>query len=414
MIRILGNSTNKKSEIMKVDSYIKIIFLAIVTTLSVACSLHEVPFTKTVIAISLPDLALQGGKDNYIIKLTNIATGRSQIATTDSTGLISVLAEEGVYNIEVTGQKTLTTTLVNGTVQQSYTQTVNISGLLEKSLVVGQEVKFTVPLVIAQKGNGFVIQEIYFSGSTTPANGSYYQDQYIEIYNNSDSVLYADGLSIAESNHLSSLSVPEYTNYPDDLIVGAIYTIPGDGKTYPLQPGKSIVIASLGINHKLANANSPVDLSKADFEWYDGGKDVDVPEVPNMIRSFCYSNTIWVLHNRGYHAYVIFKTPGSSAEFVTTNTVNVQTASGSSVSRVKVQNSLIYDGVELGTVGAIGSKSLNSSIDVSYTYCTSSYSGKSVRRKVLKWENGRAILQDTNNSANDFIPDTTPKPWMVE
>lgn len=388
--------------------------LLLVLLITVSCQLQQVPFSKVLITISLPEDALQGGKDMYAVKLTNIATGRSVIDTTDLTGEITMQVEEGVYNVEVTGQKTLTTEVKDGTSQQTYTQTVDIRGLLEKSLVSGSQVDFTVPLQIAQKGNGFVIKEIYFSGSTTPANGSYYQDQYIEIYNNSDSVLYADGLSVVESTHLNNNAISEFTNYPNDLIVGAIYTIPGEGKTYPVQSGKSIVIASLGINHKAANANSPVDLSKADFEWFDAGKDVDVPEVPNMIRNFCYSNTIWVLHVKGYHAYAIFKAPGSYTDFLAENTISVPTTSGSSVSRVKVSNSLLYDGVDLGAVGAIGSKSLSSSIDVSYTYCANSYSGKSVRRKVLKWENGRAVLQDTNNSAKDFIPNTTPKPWEVE
>ncbi|MDD4713316.1 MAG: DUF4876 domain-containing protein, partial [Bacteroidales bacterium] len=178
--------------------------------------------------------------------------------------------------------------------------------------------------------------------------------------------------------------------------------------------GKSIVIASLGINHTAVNANSPADLSKADFEWFDNGTDVDVPEVTNMIRAFCYSNTIWIMHVKGYHAYAIFKPEGSISDFVTQNTVNVMTASGSTVTRVKVPNSMILDGVDLGTAGTIGSKSLSSSIDVSYTYCDGSYIGKSVRRKVLKWENGRAILQDTNNSAKDFIPNAKPIPWKVE
>ena len=391
----------------------KLCFLLVIVLL-VGCQLQEVPFSKVSITIALPADAIPAGKDNYVIKLTNIATGRTQSDTTDIIGEVTLNVEEGVYNVEVSGQKTLTTNVVDGTSQQTYTQTVDIRGLLEKSLVKGSQIALSVPLQIAQKGNGFVIQEIYFSGSTTPANGSYYQDQYIEIFNNSDSVLYADGLSIVESNHLSGTAISEYTNYPNDLIVGAIYTIPGDGKTYPVQPGKSIVIASLGINHKLANANSPVDLSKADFEWYDSGKDVDVPEVPNMIRNFCYSNTIWVLHVKGYHAYAIFKAPGNYTDFITQNTVSVQTASGTSISRIKIPNSLLYDGVELGAVGAIGSKSLSSSIDVSYTYCNASYNGKSVRRKVLKRENGRVILQDTNNSAKDFIPNTTPKPWEVE
>ena len=404
----------KKSAFMQITAYSKIVQSLFFVFMLAGCQLKEVPFTQVEVVVSIPSDAIQGGKDGYVVKLTNIATGRSQSRTTDSTGVLVISAEEGVYNVEVAAEKTLTTTVTNGGEQQDFTQTVDIRGLLEKSLVTGGQAKLTVAVQVAQKGNGFVIQEIYFTGSTTPANGSYYQDQYIEIYNNSDSVLYADGLSIVESNHLSNSAVSEYPNFPNDLIAGALYTIPGDGKTYPVKPGGSIVIASLGINHKTVNSNSPVDLSKADFEWYDSGKDVDVPEVTNMIRTFCYSNTIWVLHVKGYHAYAIFKAPGNLADFMAQNTINVQTASGSSVTRVRVPNSLILDGVELGTAGTIGSKSLSSSIDVSYTYCDGSYSGKSVRRKVLRMENGRAILQDTNNSGKDFIPNAIPKPWEVE
>jgi len=398
---------------MQLNSF-KVIILSFFVVLLAGCKSNEVLHTKVTVAISLPDAAVQAGKAGYAVKLTNNATANSQVLTTDTAGTVTASVEEGVYNVEVTGQKTLTTTVGGSTAQQSYTQTVDIRGLLEKSLVTGAELKLTVPLQIAQKGNGFVIQEVYFSGSTTPAKGSYYQDQYIEIYNNSDSVLYADGLSVVEANHLSNSAVAEYADYPNDLIVDAVYTIPGDGKTYPIQPGKSVVIASLGINHKTANANSPVDLSKANFEWYDGGKDVDVPEVPNMIRNFCYSNTIWTLHTRGYRAYAIFKAPGNYADFLAQNSVGILTASGTTVTRIKVANSLIIDGVELGTAGTIGSKSLSSAIDVSYTYCDGAYIGKSVRRKVLKTVNGRAVLQDTNNSASDFIPNATPKPWEVE
>jgi hypothetical protein len=398
---------------MQLNSF-KVIILSFFVVLLAGCKSNEVLHTNVTVAISLPDAAVQAGKAGYAVKLTNNATANSQVLTTDTVGTVTVSVEEGVYNVEVTGQKTLTTTVAGTTAQQSYTQTVDIRGLLEKSLVTGSELKLTVPLQIAQKGNGFVIQEVYFTGSTTPAKGSYYQDQYIEVYNNSDSVLYADGLSVVEANHLSNSAVAEYADYPNDLIVDAVYTIPGDGKTYPVQPGKSVVIASLGIDHKTANANSPVDLSKADFEWYDGGKDVDVPEVPNMIRNFCYSNTIWTLHTRGYRAYAIFKASGSYTDFLAQNSVGILTASGSTVTRIKVANSLIIDGVELGTAGTIGSKSLSSAIDVSYTYCDGAYIGKSVRRKVLKTVNGRAVLQDTNNSASDFIPNATPKPWEVE
>nr|HPH72572.1 DUF4876 domain-containing protein [Paludibacteraceae bacterium] len=41
------------------------------------------------------------------------------------------------------------------------------------------------------------------------------------------------------------------------------------------------------------------------------------------------------------------------------------------------------------------------------------WTGKCVQRKFEKDENGRAILQDTNNSTNDFMPNASPSPRVV-
>lgn len=382
--------------------------------LMAACSLEEVPVTKVSVTVSVPESALSAGKDNYTVQLTNIATGRVVSLVTDTTGIVSTTLEEGVYNVEATAEKDITTSITDGTSEQTYTETVSVQGTEENAVVSGDSIDLEVSVEVAQQGNGFVIKEIYYTGSTTPAGKSYYQDQFFEIYNNSDSTLYADGLSVVESAHLTNNSVSEFTDYSGYLIVQALYTVPGSGTDYPVEPGSSIVIASMAINHQSANENSPVDLSTADFEWYDSGTDVDVPEVTNLDRNFCYSNTIWVLHVKGYRSYAIFKADEDYTTFLSENKVTVLTASGSSVTRVKVPTSLIIDGVELGAAGSIGTKALPSAIDVSYTYCTASYTGKSVRRKVLKWEDGRAILQDTNNSGSDFIPDATPLPGEVE
>jgi hypothetical protein len=387
---------------------LKFILFPCILLAMASCDVQDVPYTKAIIYLSLPTDALEYGYDGYQVSLTNIATGRIKSITTDTTGEVQMDVEEGVYNIEVSGTKIVTTA--------EAVKTVYISGLLEKALMLGSQVEDTISITASVQSDGFVIKEIYYAGSTTPAKGSYYQDQFIEIYNNSDSVLYADGLTIVESTHVNSNAVNEYADsYPDDLIAGALYSVPGEGTEHPVQPGESLVIASLGINHQSVNANSPVDLSEADFEWYDAGTtDVDVPTVANMIRAFCYSNTIWLLHVKGAHAYALFKPTGTIADFVTENSVSVLTTSGSSVTRVKVSNDLILDGVDLGLAGVIGSKSLSSSIDIGFTYCDGSYIGKSVRRKVKEWVDGRAILQDTNNSTNDFISNATPKPWEVE
>ena len=96
---------------MKTVFSFKIALLMLMTTIFTACQLQEVPFTKVLVSISLPADALQGGKNGYTVILTNIATGRKLTDTTDTTGVLNLIAEEGVYNVEVTGQKDLKTTV---------------------------------------------------------------------------------------------------------------------------------------------------------------------------------------------------------------------------------------------------------------------------------------------------------------
>ncbi|MDN8875534.1 DUF4876 domain-containing protein, partial [Staphylococcus aureus] len=66
------------------------------------------------------------------------------------------------------------------------------------------------------------------------------------------------------------------------LTAGAIIKIPGMGNTYPVQPGESIIIAEDAINHKEFNPLS-IDLTKANFQIFKGGDDIDSPQVPKMI-----------------------------------------------------------------------------------------------------------------------------------
>ena len=63
----------------------------------------------------------------------------------------------------------------------------------------------------------------------------YSGDQYIKIYNNSDSVLYADGLVILES----AFNTAQQYEYTPDIMsqamaVQCVYVIPGNGKDYPV------------------------------------------------------------------------------------------------------------------------------------------------------------------------------------
>lgn len=275
---------------------------------------------------------------------------------------------------------------------------------------------FKIPLSIKAKGNDFIIEEIFFVGTLTPEGKQYFGDQYIKLYNNTDKVLYADGLVLADSKFLT-VTKRDYT--PDIMkeafAVEGMVQIPGTGTQYPVQPGASIVIAEQGINHKENNPNS-LDLSKANFENYypPRVKDIDSPTVTNNINLY----GILIFNNRGNRSYVIARFPEGTAtstlrydyEYEVNVKGKIVKKTGSTL---KIPNEWIVDAVNLSTEKGFEWLVTDTSLDSGYTYVTKDEEdktryGKSVRRKVLSENNGKPIFKDTNNSTEDFEILTTP------
>lgn len=276
---------------------------------------------------------------------------------------------------------------------------------------------------VTSQTNAFVIKQYYYSACLTPAGNQYSSDQFIEIYNNSDQLQYVDGLSVIEHE---SYSLEEYYfNFIEDTTVARmIWTIPGDGDDYPLQPGGSVVIARDGINHQdpvYGNPLCPVNLENADFEFWverETGDDLDSPGVDNMIENlFTYRGSDIVFHTRGGSAIAIALFPFTHEErqeFID----NHQIAKVNIPTRFygKVPNEYILDAVEVTWDEAHAIyKRFPLELDAGYTYVEAgSKSGKCVRRKVQEVVDGRYIYQDTNNSTEDFLKDADPKPWINE
>lgn len=360
--------------------------------------------TETIVTIqmNMPEGYSDYSKDNYEVTWTNLSNQRSTTTKTDDAGIAVTTLSDGIYKLDIKGESKNAAGTDLATFQASETQ-IAVSGSL-KTLTVNME------QVILN--DGFLIREVYFSGSKTPNNKNYFQDQYIEIYNNSGETLYADGLSIAESMNTSSVTTNLWGKFlPNTVAVGTVYTVPGTGIDHPVKPGESLVIASMGINHTAENPNSPVDMSKADFEWYDDhNMDTDVPEVPNMIKYYSYSNTIWIMHNRGHKAYMIFKSDIPMDQFIQKNTISTLSPSGSETFAIGVPNHLIIDAVESAAPNGPEIKSLPSGLDKGYTYCDGAGSGLCIKRKTARTEGGRIILKDTNNSTEDFEVNAKPSP----
>ena len=312
----------------------------------------------------------------------------------------------GSYEVRAAGS-------VNYT-QSGTTATGEVAGFVSKIDIL-TATTYTVPLSlkITPSGEGdFIIEEIFFTGTATPRGKQYFGDQYIKLYNPTDRVLYADGLVLADSEFLT-VTKRDYTPnvMAEAFTAGSMVQIPGTGTQYPVQPGKSIVIAEQGINHKENNPNS-IDLSKADFENFypPRVKDVDGVGVTNNINL----HGIFIFNNRGNRSYVIARFPEGTT--TTTLQYDYEYKVGTKLMQrqaLKIPNNWIVDAVNLSTKTGFEWIVTSSSLDSGWAYVandekdTSRY-GKSVRRKVLSEKNGKPIFKDTNDSTEDFEILTTP------
>lgn len=274
----------------------------------------------------------------------------------------------------------------------------------------------------------FVIKEVYYSGSATPAGKIYYADQCLEIFNNTSEIQYADGISVL-IHEASNSGTNMWANIKDSIVVETLWSIPGNGTLVPVEPGKSIVIAQDGINHKddpNGNPLSPVNLGNADFEFYaykPKATDIDSPTVPNLIEDYSGNEIIKEITYvvGGGSAIAIARIPGNTDEerkaYINRNLIKKLSSSGSSTTFfAKVANKYLIDAVETVKDEAHAIyKRFTPELDAGYTYITSgSRSGKCVRRKIKEIVGGRVIYQDTNNSTEDFLKDVDPKPKIYE
>ena len=318
--------------------------------------------------------------------------------------------EAGTYNIAVNGHLDFT---LNGVAGQKDFEVSSENVVLSTTAT---SMKMTVSTFTAQ--GGFVISEIFFTGTSTSEGKSYSGDQYIIITNNSDVTLYADSIAVLESAFLTTTK-EDYT--PDIMSthfsVQACYMIPGTGRSVPVEPGESLTLAINAIDHTTEQPNS-INLTGADFEFFDETSNPNFTdpdgEAPNLDKWYCYTATIYQFHSRGFNSMAIAKMQTSKEDwlenyvydatymFVFGDFSKEMTKKGI----YKVPNEWILDGVNLSVESVREWNVLDASIDAGWTYCgkvdrDETRFNKSVIRK--QDANGKYI--DTNNSTNDFTPE---------
>lgn len=307
-------------------------------------------------------------------------------------------------------------------------------------------------LVNSRPLGNFVFKQVYYAGSNT-SNGAGIRDFFVEIYNNSNEVLYADSLCFAivygkNNNNAGSYLLPnlqyDWAQSLDMSTIGnantdyfyakAIFMIPsnGTGNRYPIQPGESFIIAESALDHTkpytlnsdkeqtIKDATLTVDLSKADFEVYlypyeqkiqpgrnKNASDVDNPEVTDVETLFATGMRDMILNPQGKESYIIFKVDGTDDPNLFAKYANPtdRTITDKTTLYPQVPNKYVLDAVEISSV--IEKDKTPRRLPLEFDAGNASipggpYSSQSIVRKTKQVANGRRVLMDTNNSTQDF------------
>lgn len=361
--------------------------------------------TTITVNVNLPDGV--PAPANYTYKLNNFTDKIEIVKTGDGSGTITLDGViPGIYTINVSAEVT--------TAEFTY----NFNGSVANKQLLTDNQKVNVDVAASKSGN-ILLKELYYCGSKTPSGGSYFRDQYYELYNNSNSVQYLDGLCIGNINpNLATANLPSWPGEnPDSYIYfSTIWQVPGvpqgmDGATqnYPIQPGESVLIAQMADNHQrdALNPACPVNLIGAEFETYLKSTAIikDNPAI-NMKMAFWPTPAYqWLVTVFG-GAYAIFY---PNAEIDPNDYIS---PINSTTKCYKVSIDLVVDAVELvNDESKMKLKRMPAVLDAGATTVGATYCGKSVTRKIKSTlEDGRIIYQDTNNSTEDFEVADKPVP----
>ncbi len=228
-----------------------------------------------------------------------------------------------------------------------------------------------------------VINEIYYCGPKN--NIFFFFDQYIELFNRTDSIIYLDGMILARIRSSKEIRpIKDTLSYVQNVFAFKFPGTPGE-KNWPIYPGQFIVVASDAYDHSQTLSNA-INLENADFEFYNQySGDYDNPDVPNLTNLIPSKRPDFLI---SVVSDGVVLADGTRWELVT-----LATEYGTS-DYINLPIETIIDGVEYKS-GTTRPKDLTYRIDAGYTGVgVTRYSGKSVERI--------NPYMDTNNSTVDF------------
>jgi hypothetical protein len=264
--------------------------------------------------------------------------------------------------------------------------TIDLTGTIQALSITSDKICDTTIIVKAVYKLGITINEIYSAGPVN--NLFYFYDQYIELYNSSDSVRYLDGMMVMRvSTNLNGIYFPGADWYNDGRMQGVttIYKFPGKPgeKNHPFYPKEFLVLAGDAIDNRTIIPNS-IDLSHADWEFYNQymAADIDNPSVPNLI-NMRSDNATKFLVNLTYDIVAL----ATGVDSVWTDGIDIST---------------IIDAVQYNNNPGTTVKTIDNRLDRGIIQSPLRYSGQSMQRKVPG--------KDSNNGALDWEILANPTP----
>ena len=381
-----------------------------------SCERKEIAsIPEVTVQVNLPEGFSSSAVYSGEVSLTDKATGKVKTVKAENSVAVFKKVPYGAYTVTASASLTneefkaqapeISASVTAGISLNSNPVDAVLSSNEDASEPIVVNVAWSIP-------SSLVISRIYNFGTLKLDNKAYNIDKYIEIYNNSSETQYVDGLYLGEA-YGSIVSASPYANIATGnfCYVQRVVRIPGNGTQYPVEPGKSIVIAQNAKNHIDAEVvTNTVDLSGADFECYVEGAlasqfpsdNADVPNIEevfgankNAARFFGGQGTVPVLFRMTETLFTALNAvlaPGTDAYGDTYAFYCKPIAASDILDAV--------DGFRVGFENR-GGPHVPAVVDASGAL----FNQKNITlRKIAYYTpDGRAVLQDTNNSSKDFV-----------
>lgn len=354
--------------------------------------------------------------------VTMTGTRSSTIATTgsDGTALFPAIAPD-VYTVSASWEVSSAEYLrcINATDTASDAGNVTIAGSLLAQPVMSDATMTLALRPVFQMD--IVIGKVYYAGSKDNNGKLYTTGYYMELFNQSERTVDMGGLYIAfletESPAQAYTLANLHEQHNDSVVLAKqIFRVPRHANAM-VPAGGSLLLCNSAVDHSAGNSMEH-SLLDADFEAKDAnGRITNNPAVPALELVYsCYdAMTTMNFTKAGPCGVVIF----STGEDVTSwpRTYKYPNTATSGRQWVLLPKRCILDGVDILKYKATGidvtTKRLYDDIDATYAniLTASGNTGEVIYRKTARIaDGGRIVLQDTNNSLEDFQISTTIKP----